>query len=60
MPYDLLHIPNLILNLLYNFIPFLYKLFLLQRTKWIQSSKNNGKDNEFEYKFLLICIFLNL
>jgi hypothetical protein len=50
---DLLHIPYLFLKL-YIYMHFLYK------QNCPQSSKGNGKDNEFDYDFFLRYRYLNL
>jgi hypothetical protein len=47
MKIDLLHIPNLILNLCFYAIYFPYN-----GLNGFWSSKGNGKDKEFEYLYL--------
>ena len=37
-----------------RFYTFLYTLFSVRRAKWYQ-----GKDNESEYDYLIICRYLN-
>ena len=39
---------------------FLYELFPLRRQNTTRFSKRNGKDNEFENNFLIICKYFNL
>jgi hypothetical protein len=56
---DFLHMPDLILKL-YLFTQFLTRYFIHDRQNSTHSSKNNGKDNEFEYNFIKICRYLNL
>jgi hypothetical protein len=42
-----------------RFYIFLYELFPLPQAKWYPVRKNSGKDNEFEYNFLIICRYLD-
>jgi len=58
-PIDLVHIPHLIIEL-YVAIPFYTSYFPSDGINGTRSSKGNGKDNEFEYDFLVICRYFTL
>ena len=54
-----MHISDTILKL-YIFMSFYTSYLPYDRENGNLSSKRNGKDNEFEYNFLIICRYLNL
>ena len=56
-PIDFIQIPALILKL-YFFISYFKNYLPYDEQKW--TSKRNGKANEFEYNFLIICRYWDL
>jgi len=52
------YIPDTIL-ILYIFIPFSKSYFPYDMQNGTRSRKSNGKDNEIEFNFLIICRYLN-